>query len=334
MIPPRFPKQTRFAIAILGLSLAATPAFAVNKDMVQLQTQVQQLQDAVARLQQSNDERMGVLRDLVQQSADAVNKMSLAVDALQKNMTSQQESSGAKVDQVSGQIQSLNDSLDEVKARINSLDKGLQALQGQQQAISAALQNLAPNPANGAAPGAAPNATGPTENAAGNQPQPGSNTAGNLADVPFPAHQGPPPAQAQPSMPNAPPVADLYRTALSDYMSAKYNVATSEFNQIIAAYPSDQLAGNAYYYLGEIEYRNGKFPAAIKNYDQVVQQFPGNAKIPVAHLHKGMALLALKQRDAGIEELRALIQRFPNSQEAAQARTRLSGMGVPSRRPS
>ena len=57
---------------------AASPAFAVNKDMVQLQTQVQQLQDAVAHLQQSNDERMGVLNDLVQQSADSVNKMSLA----------------------------------------------------------------------------------------------------------------------------------------------------------------------------------------------------------------------------------------------------------------
>jgi len=54
-------------------ALSAPPALAVNKDMVQLQTQVQELQDAVARLQQSNDERMGVLKDLVQQSADTVN---------------------------------------------------------------------------------------------------------------------------------------------------------------------------------------------------------------------------------------------------------------------
>src|SRR3569833_260297 len=69
----------RIACAAALLALPA-PAFAVNRDMVQLQTQVQQLQDAVQLLQQSNDERMGVLRDLVQQSADSENKMSQAFD--------------------------------------------------------------------------------------------------------------------------------------------------------------------------------------------------------------------------------------------------------------
>ncbi len=106
---------------------------------------------------------------------------------------------------------------------------------------------------------------------------------------------------------------------------------------MIQSYPDDSLAGNAYYYLGEIDYRSGKFAAAIKNYDHVIDQYPANPKIPVSHLHKGSALLALRQREAGIDELRALIQRFPNSPEAAQARTKLSGMGVPSvaaRRPS
>ena len=122
--------------------LSATPLFAVNKDMVQLQTQVQQLQDAVARLQQSNDERMGVLKDLVQQTADSVNKMSATVSDLQKQMQTAQEAQGGKIDQVSGQIQSLNDSLDEVKARLNALDKTLKDIQSQQQSISATLQNM------------------------------------------------------------------------------------------------------------------------------------------------------------------------------------------------
>src|SRR5260370_16506512 len=107
-------KGTSLALgAVLVLFTSFTvPAFAVNKDMVQLQTQVQQLQDAVARLQQSNDERMGVMKDLVQQSADAVNKMSINLDALHKQMQTQQEAQNSKIDQISGQIQSLNDSLD------------------------------------------------------------------------------------------------------------------------------------------------------------------------------------------------------------------------------
>src|SRR5260370_23428801 len=70
--------------------LCSSPAFAVNKEMVQLQTQVQQLQDAVARLQQSNDERMRVMKDLITQSADAVNKMSINMQTLQTQIKTHQ----------------------------------------------------------------------------------------------------------------------------------------------------------------------------------------------------------------------------------------------------
>src|ERR671938_23069 len=47
--------------------LAAAPAWAVNKEMVQLQTQVQQLQEQMTAMQRSFDERMGVMRNLVEQ---------------------------------------------------------------------------------------------------------------------------------------------------------------------------------------------------------------------------------------------------------------------------
>jgi TolA-binding protein len=319
--------------ALFALALATPPAFAVNKDMVQLQTQVQQLQDAVARLQQSNDERMGVLKDLVQQNADSVNKMSLTVEALQKSLSSQQEANGGKLDQVSGQVQSLNDSLDEVKARLNSLEKALQGVQNQQQSINATLQNLQqqqnPAPGTDATQPGAPSATAQP----GAQPSPGNEAAKPSADVPFSSTQGPyantPSAPVAPSASTAPPSTDLYKTALSDYMAAKYTLSYSEFGQLVHAYPNDPLAGSAYYYLGEIDYRMGKYPAAIKDYDHVIDQFPGNSKIPISHLHKGQALVAMKMRDAGIDEFRMLIQRFPNSPEAALARSRLNGMGVP-----
>src|ERR1700761_3217074 len=90
--------RSTVAAALLCLALCSTPAHAINKDMVQLQTQIQQLQDAVARLQQSNDERMGVLRDLVQQTADSVNKMSVVVTGLQTRMQSLQDASSQKND--------------------------------------------------------------------------------------------------------------------------------------------------------------------------------------------------------------------------------------------
>src|SRR6202046_4194115 len=129
--PSSRPKTSLVAAAALAVVVfAGSPAFAVSKDMVQLQTQIQQLQDAVARLQQSNDERMGVMKDLIQQSADSVNKMSVAVDAIQKQIQTQQEAQSAKADQVSGQIQSLNDSVDEVKGRLGELQKLGEDIQG------------------------------------------------------------------------------------------------------------------------------------------------------------------------------------------------------------
>ena len=126
----------------------------------------------------------------------------------------------------------------------------------------------------------------------------------------------------------APPADDLYKTALGDYMSAKYALASSEFGDVVKNYPDNPLAGNSYYYQAEIDYRGGRYAAAIKSYDSVLQQYPDSNKVPVSHLHKGMALIALNQKDAGVREFRTLIQRFPNSPEAMQARSKLSGMGV------
>ena len=310
----------RLASAVLTLAFFASPAFAVNKEMVQLQTQVQELQDAVARLQQSNDERMGVMKDLVQQTADAVNKMSVVVGTLQQRMGAQQDAQNAKLDQVSGQIQSLNDSLDELKARLASIDKSIANIQNQQQSINANIQNA--TPAGGSVPQTVPQTAPATQD----NPAP-------LGDVPpAPVIRNKPSAaipQTDGGAGIAPPVGDLYKTALGDYMGARYALATAEFGDVIKFYPDDSLSGNSFYYLGEIDYRAAKYASATRNYDKLFAQFPASPKVPAAHLHKGEALIALKQNDAGVRELRGLIQRFPNSPEAMQARSRLSGMGVP-----
>ncbi len=323
------------ALLLCTVALPAAPAFAVNKDMVQLQTQIQELQDAVARLQQSNDERMGVLKDLVQQSADSVNRMSVTIDGLQKQLSAQQTAEGTKVDTVSGQVSALNDSLDEIKARMNRLEKALNDISGEQQSLGAAILNL---PQNNTAPGLTPQTAPNTQpivsppNTSQTRPQSRSpqplDTQPDQTATNVPASRVPAPTR-QPASPAAPPAADLYKAAYNDYIAAKYSIASSEFGDVIRSYPDNELTGNAYYYLGEIDYRAAKYSAAAKDYDHVLEQFPDNNKAPAAHLHKGQALIALKQNDAGVRELRALIQRFPNSPEAAQARSKLNGMGIP-----
>jgi tol-pal system protein YbgF len=286
-------------IRFTAVALFALPglphALAVSKEMVQLETQVQQLQDMVQHLQTSNDERMGVIVNMVQQNNENMNRMMASVNALQTTLRTESDQRGSSNTQLSTQIQSLNDSVDELKTRIANLTTQMQSIQGQ-------LGNVNGMPAQ---PGGGP---APLANQG-----PGGQAAAQPEAPPTPA---------------APPVDQIYQSALRDYNSAKYNIAASEFSDVIHYYPQDPLAGNAQFYLGEISYRQGKYAAAIKSYDALLEQYSGNSKAPAAELRKGQSLIEMGQKDAGIRELRTLVQRYPQTPEAQEGRSKLNGMGV------
>ena len=208
------------------------PAFAVSKEIIQLQTQVQTLSDQVARLQQSIDERMGVMRNLVEQSADSVNKMSVTVNELQQKSQAQSADTNSKLEQVSGQIQSLHDTVDELKARLPRSPSSSTT-------CSRADRTL---------PRASPDG----------RPLLERRRAGN-----------------QPAAASAPPPDALYNNALRDYNAGKYDLSSQEFSDYLKYYGTTDLAGNAQFYLADIEYRQGNFDAAVKDYDKVLEQYPG-----------------------------------------------------------
>lgn len=256
------------------LALNGPPAWGVSKEIVQLQVQVQGLQEQMSQMKQSFDERMGVMKNLVETDTDAVNKAVNAVSSLQATLQKQQADGGGRMDQLSGQIQALNDTMDELKARLNKLSQQLETIQQGQ-------QNLNPQQ---------------TQQAA---------------------------QQAQ-----APPPDVLYNNAYRDYNGGNTDLAAQQFNDYIKFYPNTDLAGNAFFYLGEIQYRQGKFQEAIKNYEQVIQNFTSGNKAAAAELKKGMALVQLGQKEEGITQLRHLVQRYPRSSEALQAREQLRKLGV------
>jgi tol-pal system protein YbgF len=273
--------QIRFAVfALLSMTcLVAAPAWGVNKETIQLQTQVQQLQEQMTAMQRSFDERMGVMNNLVERDTDAVNKVAAAVSALQSTLQKQQGDSSTHVDQLSGQLQSLNDTLDELKARLAKVSKQLEDMQSSQQSA------LATN--------------------AQQQAQ-------------------------QKDMAQAPPPDVLYNNALRDYNGAKNDLAIQEFSDYVKYYPNTDLAGNCYFYLGEIQFRQGNYQQAAQSYDQVLQNFPTGSKVASAQLKKGFSLIELGKQEDGVVELRRVIQRYPRSPEALQARERLRKLGVAS----
>jgi tol-pal system protein YbgF len=125
-----------------------------------------------------------------------------------------------------------------------------------------------------------------------------------------------------------PPLKETFQSGMSDYNAARYEVASGEFQDVIHYYPMDELAGASQFYLGEIAYRQKNYADAVKAYNAVLEGFPGSAKAPAAQLRKGLALLQLGKKDAGITELRLLIKRHPQTPEAAQAKAKLSALGV------
>lgn len=278
--------RTQKIVAVLTLVmmvvLPLTPAFAVSKEIVQLQTQVQALADQLQRMQQSIDERMGVMRNLVEQSSDNTNKMATAINNMQKVLQQQNVDTQTKIDQISGQVQTLNDSVDEMKVRFAKLQKQLEDMQNAQQNMSA------PGTAQPIAPGA---------------------TAGQAQN-------------------EAPPADVLYNNALRDYNAGRYDLSVQQFADYLKFYGNTELAGNAQFYIADVEYRQGNFEAAVKDYDKVLEQFPGGNKAAAAQLKKGFALLELGNKDAGIRELNALVNRYPRAIEAQQARDRLKKLGV------
>ncbi|MGH9580488.1 MAG: tetratricopeptide repeat protein, partial [Terriglobales bacterium] len=135
---------------LFALLLAALPSSAQStKDrLIRLQTQVETLQQQMTAMQRSIDERMGVMRNLVEQSTDNVNKMASTLTRLEKTLTTQSTEAGEKVDQVSQQVQSLQDSVDELKTRVARLSQQLEDLQAARSNIGEA----APVPDAAAAP--------------------------------------------------------------------------------------------------------------------------------------------------------------------------------------
>jgi tol-pal system protein YbgF len=129
-------KSLRLLFALLACTLLATPAFSVSKEMIQLQTQVQALQDQMNQMQTSFNERMGVMKSLVEQSTDNVNKVAASVNELNQTLQKSHTDNGSRADQLSGQTQALNDSVDELKARMNKITTQLDAIQSTQQNIN------------------------------------------------------------------------------------------------------------------------------------------------------------------------------------------------------
>jgi len=178
-------------------------------------------------MQRSFDERMGVMKNLVERDTDSVNKVAASLTALQNSLQKQQGDSTGHVEQLSGQLQSLNDTLDELRPAWRK---------------SASSSRTCNRP---------------------NRARPRSNPSNR-------------PSSRRWHRLRRPMCSTTTQSAIN---GGKNDLATQEFSDYIKFYPNTDLAGNCYFYLGEIQFRQANYQQAAQSYDQVLQNFPTGNKL-------------------------------------------------------
>ncbi|MDR0280500.1 MAG: tol-pal system protein YbgF [Paucimonas sp.] len=160
------------------------------------------------------------------------------------------------------QLQQMQEQIDRQQNTIEILQNEVSRLK--QEGLER-YQDLDRRITSGAAP--APSAT-PENSADGSAP-----AAGNTA--------APATAPAASSEPGDPAKEKLYYDAAFDLIKAKdFDKAAQAFNAFLRKYPNSQYAGNAQYWLGEVNLAKGDLQGAGQAFAKVSQLYPKHNKVP------------------------------------------------------
>jgi tol-pal system protein YbgF len=292
----------KFLRLVSLLLFCSSFSFAVNKDIVQLQRDLEARMNALQNDLDSKlgaiDGRLSAMQNDTRRTADQVATMQDAVSNGVAKSLAPVAGMGGRVDAMGDDVRALKDALADLSGRLERMDAKLTDLKNQLQIIQS------PPPAPGVI----------TTPGAGGPPQAGLTPGSTLGTQP------PPGVSADRS----------YTDAVRDLQTGKTDLARNEFQQYLTYFPNTELAPKAQYYLGEIDYNRGDFTNAVKNFDLVLEHYPENPKTADAHLMKGLALLKSNRRNNAVQEFRVLVSSYPHTDQARKALQQLRSLGVSS----
>jgi TolA-binding protein len=290
------------ASRLLLLSIAFSPAILLGQkkeDLASIQRDVASMDDHVNQLKKAFDDKIATLTAAVQQSIDASNKAMAAVAAMQHGLDqklAEQQTKlvtpvatlGTKVDEMSGDMRSVQTNVAELVRHMNDMDAKLKDISDAVRSINSPV--VAPPKAD----------------------VPGVNTAQQ-------APEGPPPGWSADL---------AYTTASRDFQNKKDDLAIEELAQYVKYAPKSENAPNAQFYIGQIYYRGEDWENAAKAFDAVLEQFPTNSKTLEAHYMKACALMKAKKNTAAGAEFKSFIAKYPDSSRARDAHVHLQELGL------
>ena len=114
---------------------------------------------------------------------------------------------------------------------------------------------------------------------------------------------------------------DEYNAAYALIKKGDYAGAQKAFEQFLADFPDDTLAGNAQYWLAESFYVRKDYAKAAVAFAEGYQKYPKNAKAADNFLKLGLSMQAMGNKDEACTVFTSLAKEYPKAAENIKARS-------------
>jgi len=292
------------ASRLLLLSVALSPVILLGQkkeDLASIQRDVASMDDHVKQLQKAFDDKITALTALVQQSIDASNKAAAAMTAMQHNLDqklAEQQTKlvaplatmGSKVDEMSGDLRSVQTNVAELVRHMNDLDSKIAD-------ISSALRTLnnpVAAPPKSDVPGAAQAVEGPppgwsAELSYNNAYRDFQGKKDDLAIEELAQY-----LKYAPGSENA-PNAQFYIGQIY-YRGEDWENAAKAFDAVLEKFPPNSKTPEAQYMKACALMKLKKNTAAGQEFKAFLAKYPDNPRARDAHLHLQELGLEAKRR--------------------------------------
>jgi len=150
---------------------------------------------------------------------------------------------------------------------------------------------------------------------------------GAIAADTTPTPPAPTAAPAASNEPGDPAKEKLYYDAAFDLIKAKdFDKASQAFNAFLRKYPNSQYAGNAQYWLGEVNLAKGDLQAAGQAFARVSQAYPTSNKVPDSLYKLAGVEQKLGRTDRAKGMYQQVISQYPGTSAAQLAQRDLKSL--------
>jgi tol-pal system protein YbgF len=140
--------------------------------------------------------------------------------------------------------------------------------------------------------------------------EPGGGTVPRNPNAPGPQLATLPPSQTP---------RDEFDLAYGYVLRKDYPLAQQAFQDFLKRYPSDPMAAEAQFWLGESLFQSKSYQSAAEAFVTMTKKYPSSAKQPDTLLRLGQSLAALQQRDLACVTLAEVGKKYPRAAQNVKA---------------